>query len=293
MTPDSVGNSIAGFEIGLTIFFIFLGGLRIFYRAKGDDFDLFSLFRPSDPVNQQAIRKNPRGRRRPFTGAGRTGDPGAEVSAGGAYADKEHDFARAVAAAAGYIEEDEDITPDLEYAVRKQLRTLSGGDRFFENELWTIFRTCRGDWRVMCRFGRDAAMLTRFFSLISRIMADAYTVTEDKKQRFIEIAAWFGCTEEEAAELLNKGTGRRNSRGAGNRASVGSGMSYDEALRILGVSPLAGDRAVRKAYLRLAQRCHPDKARNRGFSEDVVRVYASKFRTVTDAWNVVRKERGI
>ena len=70
-------------------------------------------------------------------------------------------------------------------------------------------------------------------------------------------------------------------------------MSYDEALRILGVSPLAGDRDVRKAYLRLAQRCHPDKARNRGFSEDVVRVYASKFRTVTDAWNVVRKERGI
>ena len=194
MTPDSVGNSIAGFEIGLTIFFIFLGGLRIFYRAKGDDFDLFSLFRPSDPVNQQAIRKNPRGRRRPFTGAGRTGDPGAEVSAGGAYADKEHDFARAVAAAAGYIEEDEDITPDLEYAVRKQLRTLSGGDRFFENELWTIFRTCRGDWRVMCRFDRDAAMLTRFFSLITRIMADAYTVTEDKRQRFIEIAAWFGCT---------------------------------------------------------------------------------------------------
>ena len=70
-------------------------------------------------------------------------------------------------------------------------------------------------------------------------------------------------------------------------------MSYDEALRLLGVSSLTNDREVRQAYLRLAQRCHPDKARNRGFSEETIRIYQQKFEAVTDAWNVIRAERGI
>ena len=70
-------------------------------------------------------------------------------------------------------------------------------------------------------------------------------------------------------------------------------MSYDEALRLLGVSSLTNDREVRKAYLRLAQRCHPDKARNRGFSEDVVAMYRKKFELISEAWNVVKNRRGI
>ena len=70
-------------------------------------------------------------------------------------------------------------------------------------------------------------------------------------------------------------------------------MSYDDALRTLGVSDLTNDREVKKAYMRLAQRYHPDKVRNRGFSEDVVRMYQLKFEIITDAWNTVREKRGI
>ena len=70
-------------------------------------------------------------------------------------------------------------------------------------------------------------------------------------------------------------------------------MPYDEALRILGVSSLSNNREVKKAYLRLAKQCPPDKAKNRGFSEETVRIYERKFEAVTDAWNVIRRERGI
>ena len=70
-------------------------------------------------------------------------------------------------------------------------------------------------------------------------------------------------------------------------------MSYDDALRTLGVSSLTSDREVKKAYMRLAQRYHPDKVRNRGFSEDVIKLYQRKFGIITDAWNTVREKRGI
>lgn len=53
------------------------------------------------------------------------------------------------------------------------------------------------------------------------------------------------------------------------------------------------DRDLKKAYMRLAQRYHPDKVRNRGFSEDVIKLYQRKFGIITDAWNTVREKRGI
>ena len=82
--------------------------------------------------------------------------------------------------------------------------------------------------------------------------------------------------------------------GSGNSGNgTGSGMSYDDALKTLGVSDLTNDREVKKAYMRLAQRYHPDKVRNRGFSEDVVRMYQLKFEIITDARNTVREKRGI
>ena len=73
----------------------------------------------------------------------------------------------------------------------------------------------------------------------------------------------------------------------------GAGSSYEDALKALGVTDEMSDRDLKKAYMRLAQRYHPDKVRNRGYSEDVIKMYQRKFEIVTDAWNRVREKRGI
>lgn len=185
------------------------------------------------------------------------------------------------------------MSPDLVYAVRKRLRTLAGGDSLLENELWTVFRTSQSTWRTLCRFYREPAALSRFFSAIAGIMEDGYRISDEQRRRFLEVAAWFGCTEEDALGYISGSSGFRKSWDAGESTSGAGVMSYGEALRILGVSSLATDRDIKRAYHRLAHRCHPDMARNRGFSEDVVKVYAQKFEKVNDAWNAVRRERGI
>ena len=46
-------------------------------------------------------------------------------------------------------------------------------------------------------------------------------------------------------------------------------------------------------FLRLAQRYHPDKVRNRGYSGEVMLMYQRKFEAITDAWNKVKEQRGI
>ena len=202
-------------------------------------------------------------------------------------------LARAVAAAAGYVEGSEAMSPDLVYVIRQQLRRLSSGSPAVENELLEIFKTRGGDWDQMCLFRRDPARISVFFGVLAEIIAGDAMVSDMEKARFSEVAAYFGYSADEAMGMLHDSGRFRRFWDRGERQAQSGSMSYDDALRALGVSSLTNDREVRKAYLRLAQRCHPDKARNRGFSEETIRIYQQKFEAVTDAWNVIRAERGI
>ena len=238
------------------------------------------IFRPKDgSVNEKAIRERVARDRK-------SGEmPAAQLA-----------FVRAVAAAAGYVEGREEMTPDLEYVIRNQMKKLSGGDVSIENGLMNVFRTCSESWYSMCYFGNDPERISVFFSILAEIITGDAMVSDEEKSRFTEVAEHFGYSIEEAIAMLHDSTRFRKfwNYGSGNSGNgTGSGMSYDDALRTLGVSDLTNDREVKKAYMRLAQRYHPDKVRNRGFSEDVVRMYQLKFEIITDAWNTVREKRGI
>jgi DnaJ like chaperone protein len=71
-------------------------------------------------------------------------------------------------------------------------------------------------------------------------------------------------------------------------------MFYKEtnsAYTVLGVSPTASDDEVRTAYRRMAMKNHPDKVATLG--PDVQKAAAEKFRQVQEAYETIKKERGI
>ena len=45
---------------------------------------------------------------------------------------------------------------------------------------------------------------------------------------------------------------------------------------------------IRRSYLRLARRYHPDALRNKGLSEEQIRLFTERFRLVAEAWEIVR-----
>ena len=65
----------------------------------------------------------------------------------------------------------------------------------------------------------------------------------------------------------------------------------DSAYAVLGISPSATDDEVRTAYRRMAMKNHPDKVATLG--EDVQKAAAEKFRQIQDAYETIKKQRGL
>jgi DnaJ like chaperone protein len=65
----------------------------------------------------------------------------------------------------------------------------------------------------------------------------------------------------------------------------------DASYKILEIESTATDEEVKKAYRRMAMKYHPDKVSHLG--EDFKKVAHEKFRKVQDAYDQIKKERGI
>jgi DnaJ like chaperone protein len=65
----------------------------------------------------------------------------------------------------------------------------------------------------------------------------------------------------------------------------------DAAYKILEVDPTATDEELKKAYRRMAVKYHPDKVTYLG--EDVQKAAHEKFQKVNEAWETIKKQRGI
>ncbi len=67
--------------------------------------------------------------------------------------------------------------------------------------------------------------------------------------------------------------------------------SADSSYKVLGIEPTATDDEVRKAYKRMALKYHPDKVATLG--EDVQKAAEEKFKKVQQAYDKIKKERGL
>ena len=65
----------------------------------------------------------------------------------------------------------------------------------------------------------------------------------------------------------------------------------DNAYKILGIDPNASDEEVKKAYREMAKKNHPDLVSNLG--EDVRQAAEKKFQEINQAYETIKKQRGL
>ena len=85
--------------------------------------------------------------------------------------------------------------------------------------------------------------------------------------------------------------------GGGSYGGYGSTVNREEELasayRILGIDENTSDADAKKAYLRLMNRYHPDKAAARGLGEEEVAKYKEMSQKIQAAWQIVKQHRGL
>jgi DnaJ like chaperone protein len=67
----------------------------------------------------------------------------------------------------------------------------------------------------------------------------------------------------------------------------------DHAYQVLGCVSSDPDEKIKKQYRQLVQSYHPDKISGSGAPEDLVQQAYAKFRVIQDAYQTIKKERGI
>ena len=78
-----------------------------------------------------------------------------------------------------------------------------------------------------------------------------------------------------------------------NRAAALASRSLADAYTALGTTESASDRDVKQAYRRLMSQYHPDKLIAEGMPEDMVKMATERTQEVQNAWEQVRKARGL
>ena len=77
----------------------------------------------------------------------------------------------------------------------------------------------------------------------------------------------------------------------GKRPSSAAAVSYQEAMRLLGVSATSEPAQIKRAYRRLLSRHHPDKIAGSGATAMQVREATDKTRELHNAYTLIRERR--
>ncbi|QEA38442.1 co-chaperone DjlA [Pistricoccus aurantiacus] len=143
-------------------------------------------------------------------------------------------------------------------------------------ELATLRQVARG----------QHALLQMFLQVqLSAITADG-KVHPAEQEMFLRVARGLGCSEAEIQQI------EAMLRGGGAQApGATSGLSLEDAYRVLGVDEDASDTEVKRAYRRLMSQNHPDKLAGKGLPESMREMAEERTREIGNAFELIKKTR--
>ncbi len=126
--------------------------------------------------------------------------------------------------------------------------------------------------------------------LFSTAIADG-TMSTPEHDLLAQIAARVGFSPAAFEQLLRMFSAQEHFSGAGG--ATPNTRSLADAYAALGVEESASDRDVKQAWRRLMSQYHPDKLIAEGMPEDMVKMATERTQEIQNAWEQVRKARGI
>src|SRR3954469_25883914 len=163
----------------------------------------------------------------------------------------------------------------------------------------SFFQVPPGEEKNVQRFfdlaKRDAAGFEPYARQVAALFPDAPEVLENVLEGLFDIAKADGrVAPEEAAYLAQVAAifGLSSERVERARAAALGGAECEPCI-VLGVDPLATDEQIRDAWLRQVRAHHPDRLMAQGLPEEAIQVANRKLALINDAYDRLRRQRGL
>jgi len=142
---------------------------------------------------------------------------------------------------------------------------------------------------------RDAAGFETYARQVAALFPDAPEILENVLEGLFDIAKADGKVAAAEAEYLARVAdifGLSSARFERARAAA-LGQVECEPCIVLGIDPLATDEQIREAWLRQVKANHPDRLMAQGLPEEAIKVANRKLALINDAYDRLRKQRGL
>ncbi len=142
---------------------------------------------------------------------------------------------------------------------------------------------------------RDAAGFESYARQVAALFPDAPEILESVLEGLFDIAKADGkIGPAEAGYLAEVSRIFGLSAARFERARAASlGVIECEPCTVLGIDPFATDEQVREAWLRQVKANHPDRLMAQGLPEEAIKVANRKLALINDAYDRLRRERGL
>lgn len=142
---------------------------------------------------------------------------------------------------------------------------------------------------------RDAGGFETYARQVAALFPDAPEILENVIEGLFSIAQADGRIDAAEAEYLAKVArifGLPSSRFERAKAAA-LGVIECEPCVVLGIDPLATDEQIREAWLRQVRANHPDRLMAQGLPEEAIAVANRKLALINDAYDRLRRQRGL
>ncbi|MER2493273.1 co-chaperone DjlA [Catenovulum sediminis] len=145
------------------------------------------------------------------------------------------------------------------------------------------------DFRQYC-FSRKDFMLIYMEIQIQAALANGY-LHPNAKAILIQVGKTLGFQPTEIESFIKQAEGSSHYRSHKQQNSSNQ-ISLDDAYQILGLSPSADDKLIKKTYKKLMSQHHPDKLSAQGLPEQALKMANEKAQDIQAAYGAIRAQRG-
>ncbi len=135
-------------------------------------------------------------------------------------------------------------------------------------------------------------LLELMIDIMVRVAAEDNGISAEEETLIVDGLHIFRLDDSVYSRIKSKYAGGRYD-GSQSRYGASGGFSSGAAYSVLGCSPSDSDDKLKRAYRKLVNEYHPDKVSAKGLPEEFQKVAKQKFLEIQNAWDQIKKERGL